>query len=188
LENRRYPETQMGRKRKPIQQQIAEGDPRMRGKHKLEEKLASVPVPVSGLDCPAHLRGRARSTWNRWKRELEIMDLDSRCDAEMLEGACVHYARAVKADLQIEKEGIIVREPVIVNGHAHSTLTRVKKHPAVAVSNAAWDKVKGFCSEFGLSPSARMRLQVAPRAKNVGNVDSVLDGPMLTDEERRRRV
>jgi P27 family predicted phage terminase small subunit len=188
FKNRRYPKTQMPRKRKPIQLQIAEGDPRQRGKHKLQAKLASATIPVSGLDCPSHLKGRARSTWNFWQRELEIMDLDSRCDVQMLEGAWVHYARAVKADLQIAKEGITVREPVIVNGHAHSTLTRIKKHPAVAVSNAAWDKVKAFCSEFELSPSARMRLQVAPRSKSVGDVDAILDGPMLTDEERRRRM
>jgi P27 family predicted phage terminase small subunit len=178
----------MGRKPKPLQLQIAEGDRSRYGKRKLEAKLASAIIPVSGLECPAHLRGRARSTWNRWQRELEIMDLDSRCDAEMLEGACVHYARAVKADLQIAREGITVREPVIVNGHAHSTLTRVKKHPAVAVSNASWLIVRSFCSEFGLSPSARMRLQVAPRSKSVGDVDAVLNGPMLTDEERRRKI
>jgi P27 family predicted phage terminase small subunit len=178
----------MPRKRKPIQLQIAEGDPRQRGKRKLHEKLACAILPVSGLDCPSHLKGRARSTWNRWKRELEIMDLDSRCDAEMLEGACVHYARAVQADLQIAKEGITVREPVIVNGHAHSTLTRIKKNPAVTVSDASWLIVKAFCSEFGLSPASRMRLQVAPQSKHAGNVDAVLDGPMLSDAERRRRM
>jgi P27 family predicted phage terminase small subunit len=151
----------MGCKRKPLQLQIAEGDRSRYGKHKLEDRRASAIIPVSGLDCPPHLKGRARSTWNRWKPELEIMDLDSHCGAEMLEGAAVHYARAVKADLQIEREGITVRESVIVNGHAHSTLTRIKKHLAVAVSNAAWDKVKGFCSESGLSPVARLRLQAA---------------------------
>jgi P27 family predicted phage terminase small subunit len=178
----------MGRKRKPLQLQIAEGDRSRYGKRKLEERRASSIIPVSGLDCLTHLKGRARSTWNRWKRELEIMDLDSRCDAEMLEGACIHYARAVKADLQIAKEGITVREPVIVNGHAHSTLTRIKKHPAVAVSNTSWLIVRSFCSEFGLSPAARMRLQVAPRSKSVGDVDAVLDGPEYTDEERRKKM
>jgi phage terminase small subunit len=103
-----------GRKPKPTAQQISEGDPRKLGKNKLREKLASEPNASKGLPgCPEHLNGRARAAWTFWCEELGKMNLDCRPDAQMLEGACVNYSRAVQADLQIEREGITVEESTI---------------------------------------------------------------------------
>ena len=178
----------MGRKRKPIGQQIAEGDPRQRGKHKLEAKAKQVPKPARGLlECPAHLTGRARAAWQFWAPELETMDLDARCDAPMLEGACLNYARAVEADLRVAKDGIIVEEPILVRGKRVKDLVRLKKHPAIAVSNAAWEKVRSFRSEFGLSPAVRSRLNVStPAHETDADVERLLHGPTLTDEEKQK--
>lgn len=77
---------EMGRKRKAIAIRLAEGDRSKRGKHQLEQLLRRTPPTVSGLpDCPKHLRGRARETWERWRAELIAMQIDARCDAPMLE-------------------------------------------------------------------------------------------------------
>lgn len=150
-----------GRKPKPTARQIAEGDPRKKGKGKLREKLAAEPDAKRGLPaCPRHLRGRARSAWNFWAEELASMNLDSRPDAMMLEGACVGYARAVKADLQLEKEGLTVVESTVDKESGEVIPLKVKKHPAVEVANAAWRQVRAFCSEFGLSPVSRTRLTI----------------------------
>lgn len=149
-----------GRKPKPTQQQMNEGDPRKKGKGKLQQKLAAEPIAARGLpDCPAHLRGMAAARWAFWKEELEKMRLDSRPDDAMLEGACRHYARAVEADLVIEVSGITVEEPVI-NREGELVGHKIKNHPAIATSNAAWKQVRMFCSEFGLSPVSRTRLTV----------------------------
>src|ERR1700680_3627359 len=103
-----------GRKPKPLERQIIEGDPRMRGKGKLQQRLDAQVKARGGLPrCPTHLRGRARACWNLWKQELELMGLDCRPDAMMLEGACVNYARAVQADIQLARFGITVEEPVV---------------------------------------------------------------------------
>jgi P27 family predicted phage terminase small subunit len=149
-----------GRKPKPIAQQIAEGDPRQRGKRKLEQKLAAEPKAARGLpSCPRHLKGRARVAWNFWSEELAAMNLDRRPDAMVLEGACIGYARAVEADLMIAKEGPIVRhrtaDPV-----TREPFERVKAHPAVSISRGAWAQVRAFCTEFGLSPASRTRLSI----------------------------
>jgi P27 family predicted phage terminase small subunit len=153
-----------GRKPKPLGIREAEGDASKWGANKLRARIESQPKAARGLPiCPRHLRGRARSAWNFWTAELESMGLDRRPDAMMLEGACVHYERAVKADLTIQKEGLIVTESVI-GKTGEILVTKYRNHPAVAISNAAWRHLRAFCSEFGLSPVSRTRLSIEKKA------------------------
>ena len=114
------------------------------------------------------------------------MQLDSRCDAMMLEGACVNYARAVEADQMVTKQGSIVREAVFYRGKRLKRVNRVKKHPAVAVSNAAWSQVKAFCSEFGLSPASRVHLSVVAAPSTGDSIEALISGPRLTDAEKAK--
>lgn len=150
-----------GRKRKPAQQQINEGDPSKRGVHQLDKRLDSEPKAPSGLpECPKHLKGRSRSAWNFWSEQLAIMKLDKRPDGPMLEGACVAYARAVAADLILETEGLTFKDSYIDAESKEVIVLKIRKHPAVEISNRAWLLVKAFCVEFGLSPASRTRLVV----------------------------
>jgi hypothetical protein len=58
-----------GRKPKPLQQQIAEGDPRQRGKWKLRDRLQAEPKAARGLPpCPERLTGVARQRWGAVER------------------------------------------------------------------------------------------------------------------------
>lgn len=149
-----------GNKPKSLAGQIAAGDPSKIGKKKLQQRLEAVPKATHGLPlCPRHLRGRARAAWNFWKVELEVMELDSKPDAMMLEGACVHYARAVAADIAIDREGIILEQPIL-NGKNEVVGKKSVRHPAIPVSNESWRAVRSFCSEFGLSPVSRTRLAI----------------------------
>ena len=172
-----------GRKPKPIELQMAEGDPRKHGKHKLEQRLAAIPKTSSGLpDCPRHLKGRARYAWKVWAEELAIMNLDKRPDGPMLEGACRAYQRAVEADLIVDKEGIIIQDKGFVVkkdglGENKTMTVRTKQHPAVTISNNSWMLVKAFCSEFGLSPASRLRLtpSIPPDSKSDDLLKSLSD-------------
>lgn len=150
--------------------QIAAGDPRKLGKKKLQQKLEAEPNATRGLPgCPEHLNGRAKAAWEFWAEELAVMNIDRRPDAQMLEGACVNYGRAVEADLILEEKGLTVEEPVVVRGQLVGY--KIKKNPAVDVSNAAWRQVRAFCSEFGLSPTARTRLTLNPQEKTESLMD-----------------
>jgi len=163
-----------GRKRKPIEQQIAEGDPAKRGVHKLDRKLAAAPKASSGLpDCPKHLSGLARYAWEFWSEELAIMKLDKRPDGPLLEGACQQYARAVTADAIVEKEGIICIDSFVTKLGDIIPL-RTKKHPAVEISSQSWGHVKSFCSEFGFSPASRVRLTLDDPTKGKSADDDLL--------------
>jgi P27 family predicted phage terminase small subunit len=150
-----------GGKPKPIQRQIAEGDPSKRGVHKLEEARDALPQAEKGLpSCPADLGTLARFAWNFWKAELEKMNLAFLPDRMMLEGACVHYQRAKLADSMIDKHGLVVVEAQTDREGKLTGQKRIRNNPAIAISNASWALVRSFTSEFGLSPIGRQRLDV----------------------------
>lgn len=150
-----------GRKPKPIERQIAEGDPRKHGVHKLEEARDAVPQAERGLPpAPEDLGPIARAQYEFWREELTKMDLSYRPDGVMLEAAATHYSRAKQADALIERHGLIVVDVATdVNGKATGR-RHVHRNPALAISNQAWVLVRSFCSEFGLSPVGRQRLDV----------------------------
>lgn len=103
------------------------------------------------------------------------MRQNRRPDAMMLEGACVMYARAVDADLMIAKHGSIIAQPIL-DKEGHKVGTKIRNHPALAVSNASWKQVRAFCSEFGLSPSSRTRLSADRTADDADALDQLLNG------------
>lgn len=177
-----------GRKPLPVERQIAEGDRSKRGRLKLAEQLASIPKTARGLpDCPRHLRGRARSAWNLLRTELEAMQLDATADAMLLEAACVNYATAVRAHLKIEKQGEVIQDPIVSRDTGNVVAYRAKKNPWLPIREHAHRLLLSFCSEFGVNPAARTRLNVsAPAHETDADVERVLHGPLLTDEEKQK--
>ena len=170
--------TVRGRKPKPIQQQIAEGDPRKHGVKKLEKRLGATPRAEHGLpDAPAHLGEVAREIWQLWREELEKMQLDFRPDQVMLEGACVWYERGRQADEKILKHGIIIAEPIMDRFGRPTGGTRVKTNPCITTSNLAWRNVRSFCSEFGLSPVSRTRLSIKEQGDSQADLMKLLSAP-----------
>lgn len=163
----------VGRKPKPISQQINEGDPRKRGVNKLREQLAAEPKASRGLpDCPRHLRGCARAKWNEWRAELEVMDIDRRCDAAMLEVACMAFEAVSKSYDTFQKEGRIV-EFFDIKRQA----TVLRNHPAVGQWERASAIMKGFCAEFALSPASRSRTKTEDKPDTQKSIAQLLAVP-----------
>ena len=151
----------MGRKPKPTKTQIAAGDPRKKGVHKLEQLLAAEPKASRGLpNCPEYLEGRARQAWMFWSEELALMDLDRRPDGPMLEGACIAYDASIDSYLTIKAQGRVIVKRALNPETNKLVAVDVKPHPAVRQGNQAWALMRAFCSEFGLSPVSRTRLAV----------------------------
>lgn len=169
-----------GRPPKPTARKIAEGDRSKVGKRKLEQKLAAEPKASAGLGrCPKHLTPRARATWRLWAEELEVMKLNRRPDAPALEAACRAYDRAVKADLLLDKEGLLVKEQVIAED-GEVIVLKVKKHPAVEISSRAWMTVKAFVTEFGFTPASRTRLTIEKKDDGQDDLMKLLSQPRET--------
>lgn len=168
-----------GRKPKPVQQKIIEGDAARAGVHKLDAKLGALPKAQRGLpDPPAHVEGLAREQWFIWKRDLELMQMDYAVDAVVLEGACVNYARAIEAD-EILKDGCEVNEPLFDKITGAIIAHRIRNHPAVARSALCWKMVHTFASELGLSLVSRQRLSIetADTGQQVDELTHLLMGP-----------
>jgi P27 family predicted phage terminase small subunit len=148
-----------GRKPKPTTLQIAEGDPRKLGVHKLEQKLKAEAKGSRGLPrCPGHLTGVSQKVWKFWSEELEKMNLDCRPDAQMLEGACIAYETAIECYLTIKKQGRSIPKRVLDPETNRLVVNGLTPHPAVAQMNQALTLMRAFCSEFGLSPASRSRI------------------------------
>jgi len=172
-------ESQMrGRKPKPTKVQLAEGDPRKHGARVLERRLEGEPKGSQGLpSCPAHLKGLARKAWRMWSEELERMNLDSRPDGPMLQGACIAFETAIECYLTIRKQGRVIAKRVLDPQTNTLVVGGLKPHPAVAQMNAAWMVLRAFCSEFGLSPVSRTRLAVDKPADADDDLIAILSQP-----------
>jgi P27 family predicted phage terminase small subunit len=169
-----------GRKPKPVQRQIAEGDPRMRGVHKLDEKLASLPKAARGLpEVPSHLGRVAAMQWVMWKNDLELMGMDFHADAVVLEGACVNYERALEADEILKREGLLVEDSVIDKVSGQVIGTRIKAHPSIGISSNCWRNVQSFCSDLGLSLVSRQRLAIDAPNDGQDELNAILSQPFV---------
>lgn len=178
-----------GRKPKTAARQIAEGDPRKRGVHKLDGMLEAEPRATRGLpECPQHLKGMARKAWRFWAAELEGMSLDCRPDAMMLEGACVSYQTYVELYELIETQGKLVAKKERNPQTGQMEVVDVRPHPGLHIRDRSLMLMKAFCSEFGLSPVSRARLFVERREADGDDLMALLTQPRERRTETKEIV
>jgi P27 family predicted phage terminase small subunit len=133
-----------GRKPKPTQLRIIEGNPGHRPLQKNEPK----PTPVAPTR-PDWLDPEAKREWGRIVPELERLGLLTLVDRGALAAYCQAWGRAVQAE-KVLAGGLTFTTP---NGY-------VQQRPEVAIAQKSWQLVRAFAAEFGLTPSARSRLSV----------------------------
>ncbi len=134
----------------------------LEGTFRPDRAPANEPAPDLGIPvCPAWILndGDARAEWSRVVPELARLGLLTVIDGAELEGYCANYARAVKAERIVKTKGLVVKTPF-----------GPKANPAVAIAKAAWQEVRKFGSEYGLSPASRTRINapVKPLKKDPG--------------------
>lgn len=132
-----------GRRPKPNQIKILEGNPGKRALPDLPNILPGEPeAPESVLGDPV-----AHAEWRRIVPELMRANLLSLCDAAALASYCSAFSLYQAAAESVAKDGITVASPM-----------GVRKNPAVGIMLDAWKGVRGFCAEFGLTPSSRSKV------------------------------
>jgi P27 family predicted phage terminase small subunit len=99
---------------------------------------------------PTWLPVEAKAEWKRIVPELDRLDLLKQASRSALTAYCLTWWRLVEAQKLIQVEGVI----------GTNSQGRVR-HPAVAVAEAASKELRGWCSEFGLTPSAEGKLKVS---------------------------
>lgn len=134
---------------KPTKLKLIEGNPGKRPLNQNEPK----PEPIAP-DPPKWLTGEAKKEWLRVAPELEKLGLLTRVDMAALAGYCQAYATWVKAEKILKKEGLTFTTP---NGY-------IQQRPEVSIAQKSLQIVRGFCAEFGLTPSARSRMSLPDQA------------------------
>ena len=145
-----------GRPPKPTVLKALEGNPGRRPLNSAEPKPSS-----QTPDCPEWLHPDAKMEWDRMSHELERMGLLTTVDRAAFAGYCQSYARWKEAEEFISKHGSIFKTP---SGY-------IQQVPQVSIAQQNLKQMRSFCSELGITPSARSRIQV--------NRDAVAEGDAM---------
>lgn len=151
-----------GRKPTPTNLKILYGNPGKRPLNQNEPK----PKPVAPTP-PKHLNNIAKKEWKRVAKELEPLGLLTTIDMAALAAYCMAYSRWVEAEDMIRQHGMLVKSP---NGYPMQS-------PYLAIANKALDQMKGFLTEFGMTPASRSRISVEDNSKkNSSKLSGLLSG------------
>lgn len=142
-----------GRKPKPTNLKVLEGNPGKRPLNEAEPKPApvvNIPNPPSWLNAPA------KTVWKRLAPELERLGLLTVVDIEAFTGTCQAFGVWVECEKYVKRYG---RTYEYTNqGGAVNITTR----PEVKIGQKALDQFRSFVSEFGLTPAARTNIEIKP--------------------------
>ena len=133
-----------GRPPKPTALKVLEGNP---GRRKLNKKE---PIPDPAIPpMPVNLSQEAKEEWGRITPLLYNVGLLTEIDRTALEMYCQCYGRYIQAEQKISEQGLIEHTP---SGYPIP-------NPYIGISNKAMQMMRGFLSEFGMSPATRTRVQ-----------------------------
>jgi len=143
-----------GPKPKPSVLKLIQGNPGKRQINKSEPKPKAARRPTPPID----LDDCARKEWRRVVRELEAVGLLSKLDLPTLCAYCVAYSRFKSANDALKS---VADKDKVFRG----LLIKTKQgnwiqNPLVGVARRAADDMVRLAAEFGMTPSARARLQV----------------------------
>lgn len=147
-----------GRRPKPSAVRILEGNRGHRPLNDHEPQPRALPP-----DCPEWLNEFARAEWARVGAEMcEVPGWLTVVDRAVLAAYCQSYGRWQLAEMAIDKNGSVY-EAVFVDSSGQEHLTP-KPRPEVKIAKDEKMAMKAFAVELGLSPTARGKLSVGPRA------------------------
>lgn len=146
---------------KPTALKLVQGNP---GRRPLPE---NEPTPVvAEPEWPDELAEDARAEWRRVAPQLLALGMLSKLDRAALSAYCVAWARWLQAEQHIKVHGPIVAAP----------RTGVPmQNPFLSVANKAMDQFLRLAAEFGMTPSARSRVDTT--AENEDKIADKFFGP-----------
>jgi len=125
-----------------------------------ERESREVKAPSGRPACPRWLDKDAKSAWKYIAPILEGMGVLTRADVNALSRYCRLWSRWRKAELFIDEHG----EVYPLKDDA-GNVKCVQQWPQVSIANKLAHQLTRLEQEFGLTPSARARLQLAPEPK-----------------------
>lgn len=162
--------------KKPTALHLLNGNP---SKIKDLGKNEPKPEPVAP-ECPTWLHEDATVEWKRISPQLERLGLLTKIDMAALAGYCQSYAQWKEAVEFLNEMGstytLYERNDdggIKVDVNGNPVIRYIQQFPQVAIANKALQQIRAFCIEFGMTPSARGRIQV-PGLDDENEMESLL--------------
>jgi len=142
-----------GRKKQPSNMKVLKGtdQPCRMNPDEAEPDLA-IPSP------PDHLSQDASVEWGRISQELYQLGLLSRIDRAALAAYCQAYGRWVDAERKLAQSDMLIKTK---DGN-------IIQSPLVSIANKSLELMRKYLIEFGMTPSARARVQANKPKDNEG--------------------
>ena len=142
-----------GRKPTPTHLKLVRGNP---GKRALPKKGAEIPVVVEEISPPAFLSDDAKVEWGRMMQALVALKLVSSLDRAAFAAYCQAYGRWAQAERALAT--MRERDPNAAGLLVKTTGDNIIQNPLVGIANKAMADMVRYAAEFGMTPSARVRL------------------------------
>lgn len=139
-----------GRPKKPTALRKLEGNPSKRPYPK-NEPQPDLSIP----DCPDWLLPEAKEEWERVAPQLNKLGLLTQLDRTALAAYCQSYAKWAEAERWLKEHG-----PVYPILNEDGSVRYLQQAPQVGIANQCLKQIRAFCSEFGLSPASRCRIEL----------------------------
>jgi P27 family predicted phage terminase small subunit len=105
---------------------------------------------------PAELLDEAKVEWGRIYEQLTSLGLLTKIDRGALAACCQAFGRAVVAERAI---GELAKRDKVFQGLVIKTKNgNMIQNPLVGIANKAWSDYVRYAAEFGMTPSARSRI------------------------------
>jgi P27 family predicted phage terminase small subunit len=156
---------------KPTALKILEGNPGKRPLNKREPRPAD-----SQVHCPASLSPDAQREWRRLAPVLRRMKVLTEADRIGLERLCEALVTQQQAQAALNKVGLLVKQ-----GADDTHAGWIQTNPLFHMVRELNREIATWLREFGLTPAARTRVQVADGPER-RKKDGVLNGQFIPDE------
>jgi len=153
-----------GRKAKPIELHLVQGNPNRLTKAEIEarkEAENSMRPKADKVKPPKWLGKKAKREFKRIVKELEEVGLLTNVDVDMLATYCDAYVEYQRCTEIIEEEGLMVE---YTNKAAE---TNKVPHPLLTKKKQLFEQMKSIAAEFGLTPSARAKIAIPKKEEKV---------------------
>lgn len=160
----------MGKGRRPLPASVKNlrGNP---GHRAVNESEPIVNIGDADPVCPVTLHEDAKKEWNEILPILKRMKVVTAADSKALAAYCHAFHRWQQAEREIERLGIMLGSPILLDQWEEGKDGEVekvkvlagieyKKNPAVGISFEAMKTMKSYLIEFGLTPASRGKLHV----------------------------
>lgn len=154
---------------KPTKLKILNGNP---GKRPLND---AEPQPKAGVPTlPDWVSEDGRHEWKRIVSVLRPTGVLTLADRAVLAGYCQAYAESASWTRLIDKEGWMVTADVFDrNGEVTGQIR--KPHPGIKHQRDAFNRMKQYLIELGLSPASRSRVKVPPQKEEVDPLQELIN-------------